>query len=165
MTISTGELPPMSFNAHPTIPSHHWRTLTYSIYTGSGWSDPSFLAVDVATDQPLIEAPDESQRILKAKVTFANGTDERIYWTGTLLKTDVPLKAAWRHKAKDNDPLDNDLFGAFTTVEAYQFKSILPDVSARNCAILRGRILPGCRSSLQHCLIRCRNASSPWRAI
>ena len=131
MTISTGELPPMSFNAHPTIPSHHWRTLTYSIYTGSGWSNPSFLAVDVAADQPLIETPDESQRILKAKVTFANGTDERLYWTGALLKTDVPLKAAWRHKAKDNNPLDNDLFGAFTTVEAYQFESILPDVSAQ----------------------------------
>ena len=43
MTISTGELPPLPEAAHVTVPRHYWRTLTYPVYTGKGWSNPRAL--------------------------------------------------------------------------------------------------------------------------
>ena len=56
MTISTGDLPPMPPSVHPIVPRYYWRTLTYSIYTGGGWSNPSVLVEDISADQALIEA-------------------------------------------------------------------------------------------------------------
>lgn len=132
MTISTGDLPPMSQNAHPTIPRYYWRTLTYSIYTGSGWANPSVSAEDISADQNLIEASNSNDRIVQIEVTFSNNANERLYWTGTLVSADVPFKAAWTHKAQDRSLLDNDLLAALAPVESYKAKSILQNASAQD---------------------------------
>ena len=60
MTISTGELPPMPPSAHPIVPRYYWRTLTYSIYTGAGWSNPPVFVEDISADQALIEDPTQT---------------------------------------------------------------------------------------------------------
>jgi transglutaminase-like putative cysteine protease len=130
MTISTGDLPPMSRNAHPSVPRYYWRTLTYSIYTGSGWTNPSAEAQDVSADQAVIEEADPKYRIIHANVTYPNDKVERLYWTGTLVRADVPFKAAWTHKEEDISLLDNDMLAALAAVKVYNAESILLNVSA-----------------------------------
>jgi transglutaminase-like putative cysteine protease len=130
MTISTGDLPPMSRNAHPIVPRYYWRTLTYSFYTGGGWTNPSVSAEDIFSDQPLIEESNPNYRIVQQKVVIANNTSDRLYWTGVLVHADVPFKAAWSHKAKDDSPLDNDLLAALAPAEVYSAESIVLNVSA-----------------------------------
>ena len=126
MTISTGELPPMPQNARPTIPRHYWRTLTYSIYTSSGWTNPSILTQDIPADRVLIEASDPDDRIIQTQVIFHGADNERLYWTGNLVSVDVPFKAAWAHGSS----LEGDLFAALASVESYQARSILKNISA-----------------------------------
>jgi transglutaminase-like putative cysteine protease len=132
MTISTGDLPSMSRNAHPIVPRYYWRTLTYAIYTGSGWTNPSVSAEDVSADQALIEAQNPNYRVIHAEVTFPNNTGERLYWAGALVRADVPFKAAWIHKAEDDTLLDADMLAALATVESYHAESVLLNVSAQD---------------------------------
>jgi transglutaminase-like putative cysteine protease len=129
MTVSTGELPPMSQNAHPIVPRYYWRTLTYSIYTGSGWTNPLVLTEDISTNQNLIEASNPNENIIQLEVTFPNDANERLYWTGTLVSADVPFKAAWNYKAQDKSLLDNDLLAALAPVDSYNAESILLNVN------------------------------------
>ena len=93
MTISTGDLPPMPQAAHPKIPRYYWRTLTYAVYTGSGWTNPTVSVEDVSANQALIEAANPNYRVVHTEVTFPNDTSERLYWAGTLVHADVPLQS------------------------------------------------------------------------
>ena len=131
MKITTGDLPPMSRNAQPLVPRYYWRTLTYSIYSGSGWNNPTVSAEDIPADQALIDSTDPNYRIVHADVTFPNYTSERLYWTGALVRADVPFKAAWTHQAEDALLLDNDLLAALAPVETYTVESILLNVTAQ----------------------------------
>jgi transglutaminase-like putative cysteine protease len=132
MTISTGDLPPLPPSAHPIVPRYYWRTLTYSIYTGAGWANPSVLVEDISADQPLIKASDPNYRTVHAQVTFPNDTSDRLYWTGTLVSADVPFKAAWNHQAKDNSILDSDLLSALASAKSYKVESLLLNVSTQD---------------------------------
>ncbi len=127
MTISTGELPPMPQNARPTVPRHYWRTLTYSIYTSSGWTNPFISIEDIPANEVLIEASNPDDRIIQTEVTFHGAENDRLYWTGRLVSVDVPFKAARTHGSS----LDGDLFAALASVESYKARSILTNVSAR----------------------------------
>ena len=131
MTISTGELPPMSRNAHPNVPRYYWRTLTYSIYTGAGWSNPTIGAEDIPSNQPLIETENANQRIVRAQITYPDDFSERLYWAGTFISTDVPIQAAWVHRSQDANPLDTDLLAAFAPVETYTVESAILNVSVQ----------------------------------
>jgi hypothetical protein len=131
MTISTGDLPSMPQSAHPMVPRYYWRALTYSIYTGSGWGNSPVSAEDISADQALIKASNPNQRIIHADVTFSGDAGERLFWTGTLVRADVPFTAAWIHKADDNSLSDMDMLAALATVKSYKAESILLDVSAQ----------------------------------
>ena len=131
MTISTGDLPPMSRNAHPLVPRYYWRTLTYSIYTGSGWTNPPVSTEDVSADQILIKVSNPKDRLIRAQVTFPNNSTGRLYWTGTLVRANVPFRAAWDHKEDTASLLDNDMLAAVAPVTTYTVESILPGVTAR----------------------------------
>jgi hypothetical protein len=130
MTISTGDLPPMPESARPIVPRYYWRTLTYSIYTGAGWTNPSVEAEDVPANQPILESINPNQRIIHAQVTFRDNVSKRLYWTGTLVSADVPFKAAWNQKSEDKSMFENDLLAALAPVETYTVESILLNVSA-----------------------------------
>ncbi len=132
MTISTGDLPPMSINAHPSVPRYYWRTLTYSIYTGSGWENPSVSADDVLANQALINGTNPSYRIVHANVTFPNDLGKRLYWTGALVRADVPFKVAWSHKEEDASLLNNDILAALAPVITYTAESVLLNVTAQD---------------------------------
>ena len=131
MTISTGDLPSMPESARPTVPRYYWRTLTYSIYLGSGWTNPPASAEDVSADQVLIDATNPAYRIVHANVDFPRYSSERLYWAGTLVSANVPFKAAWTHKTEDASLLDNDLLAALAPVERYKVESILLNVTAQ----------------------------------
>ena len=122
----------MSPNAHPIVPRYYWRTLTYSIYTGSGWTNPPVSAEDVPADQALVDSTNPNYRTVHAHVTFPDDSSERLYWTGTLVRADVPFKAAWTHKAEDASLLDNDMLAALAPVETYNAESLLLNVTAQD---------------------------------
>jgi transglutaminase-like putative cysteine protease len=132
MTISTGDLPPMPESARPVAPRYYWRTLTFQTYTGSGWSNPPSSAEEVASEQPLFETPSANHRIVNQQVIYPNDTVGRLYWTGTLLRADVPFQANWIRE-DDNDPLLNsNMLAALAPVETYTAESLLLDVNAND---------------------------------
>ena len=130
MTISTGDLPPMPESAQPVARRYYWRTLTYQIYTGSGWSNPSAEAEAVPSEQPLFENPSSNHRVVNQEVVFPNDTGGRLYWTGTLLRADVPFQATWTRRAESDPLLDADMLAALAPVESYTAESLLLDVTA-----------------------------------
>jgi transglutaminase-like putative cysteine protease len=130
MTISTGDLPPMPESARPVAPRYYWRTLTYQIYTGSGWSNPSAEAETVPSEQPLFETPSSNYRVVNQSVIFPNDTGGRLYWTGTLLRADVPFQANWARKSQTDPLLDADMLAALAPVESYTAESLLLEVTA-----------------------------------
>jgi transglutaminase-like putative cysteine protease len=132
MTISTGDLPRMPASAHPIVPRYYWRTLTYSIYTGAGWANPFVEAEDISADQFLIEESSPNYRIVHAQVTFPGNAGERLYWTGALVRADVPFKAAWIHKSKNGSLLDADMLAALAAVKLYRAESILLNISTQD---------------------------------
>lgn len=129
MTISTGDLPSMPESARPVVPRYYWRTLTYSIYTGSGWTNPSAESENVPAEEDLLEQPNLNHRIVRAQVTFPNDSGGRLYWTGTLINADIPFQAAWLRQG-DDQLTDSDLLAALASVESYTAESILLDVNA-----------------------------------
>jgi len=130
MTITTGDLPPMPPSAQPDVPRYYWRTLTYSIYTGAGWTNPSGSIEDISANQTLIK-PHPNDRVIHATVIFPKDKNTRLYWTGTLLRADVPFKAAWLHKSKADSLVDADMFAALATAKSYKAESVLLNVSAQ----------------------------------
>ena len=132
MTISTGDLPPMPQSAHPIVPRYYWRALTYSVYTGAGWGNLPVTAEDIFADQVLIQTSYPDYRVVHADVTFSDNASERLFWTGTLFRADVPFTAAWIHKADDNSLPGTDMLAALATVKSYKAESILLNVSAQD---------------------------------
>jgi transglutaminase-like putative cysteine protease len=134
MTISTADLSPMPLYAHPIVPRYYWRTFTYQIYTGAGWANPYGPVEDVSSDQMLFEPLSQSHKIVNQQVTFPDETKEFLYWTGTLVRADVPFQAVWNRKAdstpQTNPLLDSDLRAAAASVRSYQAVSILLNISA-----------------------------------
>jgi transglutaminase-like putative cysteine protease len=130
MTISTGELPPMPEAAHVPVPRHYWRTLTYQDYTGLGWFNPSAFGVDVAADEKLIPEVPPSYRLLTQSVTFSDETNDRLYWSGTLLSADVPFQAAWLRKAPSSPLLHSNLMAALASTKSYRAESLELNVTA-----------------------------------
>jgi transglutaminase-like putative cysteine protease len=130
MTIVTGDLPPMPESARPVVPRYYWRTLTYQTYTGSGWTNPQTSAEQIESEQPLFELPSSNYRIVNQQVTYPNDTVERLYWTGTLVRADVPFQVSWVRKPEGDPLLDGDMLAALAPVETYTAESLLLQVNA-----------------------------------
>jgi transglutaminase-like putative cysteine protease len=131
MTISTGELPPMPEIAHVPVPRHYWRTLTYQVYSGMGWWNPSAFGGDVEPNQKLVEEIPANYRTLTQSVTFSSEAGDRLYWAGTLRSADVPFKVAWLRKAESSPLLYSNMFAALASTKSYQAESLLLNVDAR----------------------------------
>lgn len=125
MTISTGELPPLPERAQAPVPRHYWRTLTYQIYSGTGWENPSAFGEDIAPGEMLIEGVPSNYRALIQSVTFSNEAGGRLYWAGTLMNADVPFKAAWLRKAERDPLLYSNMLAALTSTKSYQAESLV----------------------------------------
>jgi hypothetical protein len=124
MTVSTGELPPMPEVARAPAPRHYWRTLTYQVYDGRGWFNPSAFGDDVAAGEKLIPENSPNHRLLTQSVTFSSGANDRLYWSGTLLSADAPFQAAWLRKAPGGPLLHSNLMAALVSTESYRAESL-----------------------------------------
>ncbi len=131
MVISTGDLPPMPMNAHPSVQNYHWRTMTYQNYTGSGWRNPSTFTENFPPNTELIEPPYPNYRVVHQEVTFPNETSKSIYWTGTLISAEVPFQAIWIRKSEKDPLLESDMLAAIAAVKSYRADSLLFNVSAQ----------------------------------
>jgi transglutaminase-like putative cysteine protease len=132
MTISTGEVPPLPEAGHVSVPRHYWRTLTYQVYTGSGWWNPSAFGEDVASDEKLIDEIPPNYRIVTQSVIFFNEAGDRLYWAGALRSADVPLEVAWLRKAESNPLLYSNMIAALVSTRSYQAESLELNVDARS---------------------------------
>jgi transglutaminase-like putative cysteine protease len=133
MNISTGDLPPMAPNApHSMVPRYYWRTLTYAIYTGSGWSNPPLYGKDVSANQALLKISNQNYRVIHTQVIFPNAASERLYWAGSLVRADVPFQVAWIHKAEDDSLPAADMLTALATVKSYKAESVLLNIDTQD---------------------------------
>ncbi|NOT05627.1 MAG: transglutaminase domain-containing protein [Anaerolineales bacterium] len=131
MTISTSELPPLPEIAHVPVPRHYWRTLTYQVYNGAGWSNPPAFGGDVVPDEVLVDEIPSEYRALTQSVTFPGKAGDRLYWAGTLRRADVPFKAVWLRKAESSPLLQSNMFAALASTESYQAESLVLNIDAK----------------------------------
>lgn len=102
------------------LPPLYWRSFTYDIYTGHGWSSSN-------TEQRLYQ-PDQSIQpnqlpahlLIQQVMRPVAGGDGTIYAAGEPVSVNVSSNAAWRSS--------NDLFGIQTGGNGYEVKSLIPQV-------------------------------------
>jgi transglutaminase-like putative cysteine protease len=134
MTIATGDLAPMPLQAHPNPPRYYWRTLTYATYTGAGWEnafgDDNFLP----PGNTLTSSAPAAYRPVTQLVTFSGQPSTRLFWTGVLVRADVPLGVVWRAGmgpgAADSEAASGaEIVSALAQAASYQAESLVPQVS------------------------------------
>jgi transglutaminase-like putative cysteine protease len=131
-TVSTGEIQPVD---NPNVPIHaqqyYWRTMTYDVYTGVGWSSSPVQNISLPANTSLMEIP-ASYRVIHQQVHVVSDQNERLYWTGDLVQADVELEIAWRIRPPSisSPPHSGDMLGPLTHGADYNVASILPQVSA-----------------------------------
>ena len=135
MTIRTGELPPI---ANPAVtadaPRYYWRSIVYDEYVGSGWVTSSAPPQRYNPNTPLIPGLLSGYKPLHLDVQLVQ-PEGRIFWSGTLFSSDVPLTAEWRFKptsslfADQSTLLQADMFAAATSATAYSAEAYIPDVT------------------------------------
>jgi hypothetical protein len=136
-TISTGDIPPVSnLNVPIRAQRYYWRTMTYDVYTGVGWSSSPVENTPLPATTTLMEVP-LGYRLVNQHVHVVSDQNERVYWTGTLIQADADMEIAWRIPPPFNpSPThDGDMLGTLTNTSEYNVVSILPQVSV---AQLRG---------------------------
>jgi len=131
LTVSTGELPPLPeavVDIHPN--RYYWRTITYDVYSGVGWSSGQALDVSLPANTPLLEPP-QNYRPVTQHIERAPDQNTYVYWTGLLAQVDAEAQIAWRTKPPpDPDPAQSgDMLGALTETDVYTVISYVPQFS------------------------------------
>ncbi|MEI7844596.1 MAG: transglutaminase domain-containing protein [Chloroflexota bacterium] len=141
-TVSTGEFPPESLNGpmasgldpQTSYPRHYWRSLSFDVYTGSGWFSSTTKMINSAPDEPLYEIP-PGYSLLKQDFDLKHGEEGNLYWSGSLYRSNLPFQAAWRNPPGQSLPLavdpfrGADLYGALNSSAKYSVESLLPVIS------------------------------------
>jgi transglutaminase-like putative cysteine protease len=132
MTVNTGEIAPIPENIPVVVnPAHYrWRTVTYDVYSGTGWSSSPAQDVPLPADTPLL-APPQDYRAVTQHIRRVPGQGTYVYWAGTLAQVDTDVEIAWRTKPP-NDPnpvSDGDMLGALTDPDVYTVVSYQPQLS------------------------------------
>jgi transglutaminase-like putative cysteine protease len=139
MLVRTGDLPPMKHAEGIQAPRYYWRGVTYQNYTGSGWNNPATVVLPVAAGTQFAVVPATGSRTVRGSVSFPRAIPGMAYWTGSLVKADLPLEAVWRPPAQAiqaaNAFPNTDMIGAqFASsvriaANTYAFESVLPTVT------------------------------------
>jgi transglutaminase-like putative cysteine protease len=130
-TVSTGEIQPA---AYPNVPiraqQYYWRTMTYDVYTGVGWSSSPVQNTSLPANTSLMEIP-AGYRVIRQQVHVASDQNERLYWSGNLVQADAELEIAWRIPPPPipSPSHAGDMLGPLTHGTDYNVVSILPQVS------------------------------------
>lgn len=131
MTVSTGELPPVSQAVIEIQPrKYYWRAITYDVYSGVGWSSSPAQDVLLPANTPLLESPG-NYRLVEQHVKMNPDQGNSAYWTGVLSQADADMDIAWRSKPpSDSLPAHNgDMLGALVDAKEYTVLSYIPQSS------------------------------------
>jgi transglutaminase-like putative cysteine protease len=133
--VKTGELPSTDTPLITIpIPRHYWRWLTYDYYDGHSWATSPAENEEYPANETLFDFKEIRVRVLHQQVEKANPQDNRLYWSGTLVRANQPIQTMWRvspdslHSGVD-PILAIDMLGSLTTQQAYSVDSLVPLIS------------------------------------
>jgi hypothetical protein len=101
--------------------AYYWRSLTYDVYTGSGWETS---AAESKTYQAGEQASPSSQpwhQLIQEQVTLDQGGEGELYAAGDLITANQDYQVAWRAPQQNGDA-----FGARINAQTYQARSLIP---------------------------------------
>jgi transglutaminase-like putative cysteine protease len=107
----SGQLPPL-----------YWRSYTYDIYNGHGWSSSPTMQSQYSPNQPIQPDLLPYHQSIQQVVNPVPGQAGTIYAAGEPVSANIATTVAWRS--------NNDLFGIQTTGNSYTVQSLIPMVSA-----------------------------------
>jgi transglutaminase-like putative cysteine protease len=117
-------------SAEAAVPRHYWRWLTYDLYSGNSWSTSSVNTRSYSADQPLFDFNSPGYQIVHQEIKKSSAEDDRLYWTGSLLRASQPLHSTWRMPPPQTDPLLHmDLLGSLIQAQEYSADSLVPQWS------------------------------------
>jgi transglutaminase-like putative cysteine protease len=134
-TVETGELPPTDKNIiTEPVPRHYWRWLTYDIYSGQGWDTSPIEKDSHSANETMFAYQGVQYRTIHQRVEKTSPQDDRLYWTGALIRANQPFETSWRVSPKSLNPavdplLAADLLGSLTKAQIYTADSLYPVVS------------------------------------
>ena len=102
------------------MPPLYWRSFTYDIYTGHGWSSSATDQTQYQGDQPIQPDNLPGHVLIQELVSAVPGEGGSIYAAGEPVTIDAPSSAAWRSSG--------DLFGILTGSNVYAVQSLVPAV-------------------------------------
>ncbi len=107
--VQAGQLPPL-----------YWRSFTYDIYTGHGWSTSSTTQVQYSPGQAIQPGQLPAHQLIQQEVNPVPGQEGTLYAAGEPVVVDSAATAAWRSA--------DDLFG-LQTGSSYTAQSLIPLVN------------------------------------
>ncbi|CAG0964241.1 Protein-glutamine gamma-glutamyltransferase [Anaerolineales bacterium] len=137
-TVKTGELLPSDKRiTDEDAPRHYWRLLTYDLYNSQGWSSTPTENLSYKAKQVVFPrfASGERYKVIHQQVTKTSKQDDRLYWTGSLMRASQPIDVNWRTSPESlpkgvTPILSADMLGALTKRQSYEVDSLVPIVSA-----------------------------------
>ncbi len=135
-TVKTGEIAPAEDAIiDEVIPRHYWRWLTYDVYNGQGWASSPTENDPYSANEALLPITGDRYNFIHQQVEKAFAQDNRLYWTGSLIRASQPIKVSWRTAPESlaegiDSILRADMLGATTEKQSYQADSLVPIVSA-----------------------------------
>jgi transglutaminase-like putative cysteine protease len=109
------------FSALPPVgqlPPFYWRSFTYDIYTGHGWSSSQTLQTQYQPDQLIQPEALPGHVLIQEQMSLLPIVGGTIYALGEPASVNVPSSAAWRSP--------NDLFGIQASDTSYSIQSLVP---------------------------------------
>jgi len=104
--IQAGNLPPL-----------YWKSFTYDIYTGHGWSTSATAQQQYQPNRPLQPGSLPEHTLIQEQVSELAGYGSTVYAAGEPVKLNVASTAAWR--------TNNDLFGIQFGTNSYTIQSLI----------------------------------------
>jgi transglutaminase-like putative cysteine protease len=132
MTVKVSDLASLMENGQ--LPPIYWRSFTYDIYTGHGWSSSATQETQFQPGQPFQPDHLPEYSLIHEQISLVPGVEGQIYAAGEPVVADVPAIAAWRSS--------NDLFGIRSADNAYTVESLVPTVD-ENTLRQAGQEYPG----------------------
>jgi hypothetical protein len=92
---------------------YYWRWLIYDRYDGKAWSSSLTNTLSYSADEALFEFGGQEPRLVHQTILKATAADQRLYWTGSLLRADQPIQVSWRTPPSVENPLlSMDMLGS-----------------------------------------------------
>ena len=115
---------PAALTGTGSPPLLYWRSQTYDLYTGRGWTSSPVELGQFAAGQPIAPVPAAPGWIIEQRIEPLTGLQGQVFAAGQLLSLDQPATLAWRAA----ETAGQDLFAAalVAPARAYTARSWLP---------------------------------------